>query len=485
MKPKKVKNPLTVSDCVYNEFADNFSLYLDQRHVPFVVARNSTQIIRTGKSELGATIRNLHFAKGGGTLSAKSVSDAYATIMAQLQVCHDQRTVVQRIHSNKGTIYYVLGDRIAKISNAGATIVRKTQVDFFIESDGLVEQSLPELNTPPDQLPTLLRRFFQLTTEQEVLLLSYIISCFVPQINHPILWLHGEQGAAKSTTLRFIKQLIDPNKKDLFAMPRQEDDLFSVLSNNYFVPLDNISHFSGRLSDILCQSATHGSVSKRKLYTDNQEAVVELHSIVAISGIEMSITRSDLLDRSITVQLARIPDHMRKTEQEIWQCFHAYKPKILGAIFNTLCRAMKMVEQTKLPSQFRMADFALWGYCIAEAIYENGGERFLNAYRENIRVSTSHFVGSNSLVFAVSLLMQRQPSWKGSSTELLVTLRNLLFENSLMDKLPYDFPVNAIQLSKKLSLHNSDLKILGVTVDIGRGKERYILLERRGTNNEQ
>lgn len=478
MKPKRIRNPHRESDYVYNEFANNFEFFLDQNNIPFAVAWKKREVIRTGKDELCTAIRNLHFANGG-TLSSKSLNDAYETIKAQIKLCNDYRAVIQRVHSDSEGIYYVIGNQIVKITESDASIIKKGQVNFFIENDqNSVMQSIPALNTPPNELPKLLGVFFNLSSEQEVLLFTYIISCFVPHINHPVLFLHGAQGSAKSTALRMIKRLVDPNKKDLFAMPQKEDDLYTILGNNYFVPLDNIGRITQRFSDLLCQAATDGTVSKRKLYTDNAETIINLRSIVAISGVEMSITRSDLLDRSITVMLDRIPESERKTEGEIWESFELLEPQMLGAIFNTLSKALYLVKRRRLEKQFRMADFALWGYCIAEALYDGGGKIFLHAYRENIRLSAANLIAANPLVYSLDLLMQEQTEWKGTPTDLLHTLQQLYMQNCIDNKFPYGFPTNAILLSKKISLIISDLKSLNIEVEIGRGKARYIIIRK-------
>lgn len=479
MKLKRISNPKTVGDLMYNQFQSRFDVYVDQDHKPFAVERRTNRILRTLKSDMSIAIRNLHFEKGGGTLSCKDVNDAYATITAQMHLCNDVRIIAKQIHFDGKGIYCNLGKSVAHITKDGVTMLDKRQLDFFFKQDsGSHLQAIPDLNTSPDRLPKLLGNFFNLSSEQEILLYTYIITCFLPQINHPVLFLHGAQGSAKSTALRMLKRIIEPNGKDLFALPRKDEDLFSVLSNNYFVPFDNISRISKGFSDILCQAVTNGSVSKRKLYTDNSETVINLHSIVAISGVEMSITRSDLIDRSITIMLSRITENNRKTENEIWQRFHETLPYIMGAIFNALSGAIAMYPNVNLKQKFRMADFVVWGYCVAENIYKNGGELFLNTYSDNIKRSSASLIGANPLLFAVSTLMEAQNEWKGTPTELLMDVDKAYHENSLADKIPYGFPTNAIILSKQLALLQSDLKSIGITVEFGRGKNRYIMLEK-------
>ena len=71
-----------------------------------------------------------------------------------------------------------------------------------------------------------LRAFVNVSSEADwILLVSWLISAFRPTGPYPILLLHGEQGTAKSTTPRVLRNLIDPNESPLRTMPRNERDL--------------------------------------------------------------------------------------------------------------------------------------------------------------------------------------------------------------------------------------------------------------------
>ena len=63
------------------------------------------------------------------------------------------------------------------------------------------------------------------------------------------------------------------------------------------VTLDNLSRIQDWLSDGLCRLATGGGLSKRRLYTDADEHVLEAQRPVFITSIEEVATRGDLLDR--------------------------------------------------------------------------------------------------------------------------------------------------------------------------------------------
>ncbi|MDT3700896.1 MAG: hypothetical protein RO469_15915 [Thermincola sp.] len=257
--------------------------------------------------------------------------------------------------------------------------------------------------------------------EDQLLYLVYLISCFVPSIPHPILVVHGEKGAAKSTTLRMTRLLVDPVGKELQIMPNNIQDLAITLSNNYMPCFDNMDRLSAEKSDMICVASTGGWYSKRALYTDDEEANLYLKCCVAMNGINVVATRPDLLDRSIILELARIDESERKEERAIWSDFEAARPKILGGILSTLSRAMAIYQTVELDSLSRMADFSRWGYAISEALGFSG-KKFLDAYRNNQLRANEEAISSHPVAAAVIALVKTRTEWNGTVAELLDVL---------------------------------------------------------------
>ena len=73
-----------------------------------------------------------------------------------------------------------------------------------------------------------LRSFVNVGDEADYrLLVTWLLAALRPHGPYPVLVLHGEQGAAKSTTARVVRQLCDPNEAPLRAAPREVRDLSS------------------------------------------------------------------------------------------------------------------------------------------------------------------------------------------------------------------------------------------------------------------
>ena len=93
---------------------------------------------------------------------------------------------------------------------------------------------------------------------------------------------------------------------------------------------DNVSGLPSWISDTLCRLATGGGFAVRQLYTDQDEVIFDATRPVILNGIEDIVTRPDLADRALFLQLQPIPEASRRTEVEFWRGVPAGLPKDSG-----------------------------------------------------------------------------------------------------------------------------------------------------------
>ena len=86
------------------------------------------------------------------------------------------------------------------------------------------------------------------------MLVGWLVGALSPGGPYPLLVLQGEQGAAKSTTVRVLRSVTDPVVEPLRAPPRGKRDLAISASGNWVPALDNLSGVKPWLSDALCGS---------------------------------------------------------------------------------------------------------------------------------------------------------------------------------------------------------------------------------------
>lgn len=73
------------------------------------------------------------------------------------------------------------------------------------------------------------------------LLVGWLVGALSPGGPYPLLVLQGEQGSAKSTTVRVLRSVTDPAVEPLRAPPRGKRDLAIAASGNWVPVLDNLS----------------------------------------------------------------------------------------------------------------------------------------------------------------------------------------------------------------------------------------------------
>jgi hypothetical protein len=173
---------------------------------------------------------------------------------------------------------------------------------------------------------------------------GWLLGALHPHGPYPVLILHGEQGSAKTTTEKFFRSLIDPSSALVRSQPHEPRDLIIAASNGFVCAFDNLSSLPDWFSDALCRLSTGGGFSTRALYTDDEEIIFEAKRPIILNGIEELATRGDLLDRAIVVELPRITDERRQTEDSLCVAFERERPRLLGALLDAVSGALACVE---------------------------------------------------------------------------------------------------------------------------------------------
>jgi hypothetical protein len=155
-----------------------------------------------------------------------------------------------------------------------------------------------------------------------------IVRTLVLLLAYPVLGFHGEAGSAKSTGSRLFRMMVDPNTSPARAMPRDIRDLSIAANNSAVLIFDNLSYLSQWFSDALCRLSTGGGFTTRQLYTDGDEVLFDGQRPIILNGVEELASRTDLVDRSIILELSVIERYTQ--EREFWKRFEEAHPRLLG-----------------------------------------------------------------------------------------------------------------------------------------------------------
>ena len=232
-----------------------------------------------------------------------------------------------RVAEHNGCFYYDLADgRAVRITKDGWDVIDNFPI-LFKRYSHQQRQVEPKRGGDTQRL----FRFINVSEELHRLLsLVSAISRLVPNIPHPIIHPYGDQGAGKTTFFTFFKLLIDPSKMSVIITPRNMEETVQVLEHHYLCMFDNLSAFPDWLSDLLSQACTGGGFSKRKLYTDDESVIYQIQRCIGLNGINLLISRADLMDRTILLHLERIESSKRKEWRVLMQEFEEERPCLLG-----------------------------------------------------------------------------------------------------------------------------------------------------------
>jgi hypothetical protein len=422
----------------------------------------------------------------GEIVSEETINNAINTLAADAEI--DGETIPLHVRvawgqkENKAKeccIYYDMTDeqsRIVEISADGWRMINGSDPDLPILFKRY--NQTPQVTPGENYTKDIFDRFLDLTNvrneEQRLLLKVFIVSSFIPEIDHPILTTYGPQGAAKSFLLTLIKLFVDPSKPVLLTLLKNIPEFIQQVNHNYLDFWDNVKYIPYWLSDEICKAVTGIGHTKRELYSDDDDIIYEHRRVLSINGINVALTEPDALDRSIFIELPDIDEVNRREKEELLVEFEKIRPKLLSYIFDTIVRALQIRPTLNLTRLPRMADFAKWGEAISRAIGYDA-LAFIEAYANN-RNQRNLVAVEENIIGSVFVKFYRDYETKNNLNSTFVGSPEMLYKAIIDFAEPNEINVNSRQFPKapnilvrKLKAIKSNLKDgFGIIVDIER-----------------
>lgn len=434
------------------------------------------------KNYLGSLLYEKGEATSSDTIkNAISGLSGEALFGKQRQVC----PLHNRVAWLDNAIYYDLSDdawRVVKITPEGWEIVEKPPILFR-----RYRHQSPQVEPAKDGNPWLLFEVVRVPPELQLLVLVWVTSCLIPDIPHPVPVIHGPEGSAKSWLCYVIRNNIDPSLQRQLALGTQPRELVQTLDHNWCALFDNVTYLSEWQVDSLCRAVTGDGFSKRELYSDDDDYLYTFRRCVGLNTINPAVDRPDFLDRAILIALETIPDSERRGEAELSEKFSQLKPQILGGLFDTLAKALRIRPQVKLAEKPRMADFAEWGYAISQALGHTGDD-FMDAYNANIKNRHKEILAGSTIGTVLMSFMADKLTWEGTATELLGLLTDDA-EKMKVNTTSKGFPKAANALSSQLTKLETNLAKNGILIEkqtnVGEAKQRGFRIAKQPLSNEE
>jgi MoxR-like ATPase len=194
-----------------------------------------------------------------------------------------------------------------------------------------------------------------------------MLKWFYPGGAFPVIELLGAAGSGKTTAAQLLAMLVDPRSSGRAVTPRTlKIEEFGPLAQAHAVlVLDNLSRLSPQEQDLLCITATGAEIGTRTLHTTGQVTVFSVHARLLLTGISPAVTRADLLDRCIRVNVTAPAS--RRSEEELSSWFNGQKAQLLGALFALLSAALRHLPRVK-PATHRLVEFQRLGFAVFAAM---------------------------------------------------------------------------------------------------------------------
>ena len=364
----------------------------------------------------------------GSALSNETLSAARNALQGKAKFDGEEHQPFKRVAKDENGYWIDICDdqwRAILVTASGWKIVDKPGVRFTRE---------PAMRPLPIPLAggnvNLLWNLVNIPEEERQLVLAWILEAYRCDTPYAVLELIGEQGSAKSSTQRNLRQLIDPNRVALRGKPKTVEDVYVSAQSNHLVSLENLSGITADVSDALCTIATGGGTASRTLYTNGEESIIEVHNPVVLNGIGAVITRNDLLDRAIALCLPTIQS--RRTEDEVNAQFEQCAPSIFGGLLDLFSGALVNLVNVKANSSDlpRMADFAKLGEAMSIAQGFAPGT-WLKMYKNHRKDAISRTIDSSPVAVQCMDFVSAGRSYSGTVKGLLDALTDRMNSKNL------------------------------------------------------
>ena len=425
-----------------------------REHQPYSVPRNGprlAQIFRGGKNSFRAALA-MRFEQQYGRPPAQNALSEAMLVLEGVADTKPLTDLPMRVARHGGTLVLDLGRQDGQavvVGPDGWEVVQHSPV-LFLRTDLTGELPVPECG---GHVEDTLYPLLNLADDDRALCLAAVLSWLWPDIPHPVVYLKGEEGTAKSTAARILRSLVDPSPVEVRRQPGKDEDWEVTIAGQWGVVLDNLSGIPDWLSDAICTAVTGTGDIKRKKYSDQDLSVIWLRRCFVLTSIDSLVSRGDLVDRSILFELEPIASI--RDDHEVWSDWDRAKPQALGALLDLACRVLQAAPHVTTPGRFRMADFAR----IATALDQVHGTNAMSRYQAKIAEGIQATIEQDPFAAQLIALGRRDGGWEGSA--------QLLFESFVRPRIGRvgasdAWPKNAVQVGKRITRLSGVLRKSGI-----------------------
>lgn len=318
-------------------------------------------------------------ASGGRVAPGAAATDAMGTLDWGARR-NPVTPVHMRIADHDGTIYLDCADeqnRVIVIDSGRWRVADEDVPVVFRRSTFSLPYPVPEgesdlallwdhLNVDPDDRP---------------LVLGWVVAALVLEnVPHPVLYLGGEHGTAKTSAARVLQSLVDPTTADTRNLPSDEGVWVATVRQGWALTFDNLSELSKGMNDGLCKLSTGDTIVRRILYTTDEASATKAYRPLIITAINLTGVQPDLEDRMVRIELSAIPPSKRRLKKEVEASWERDRSRVLAGLLDLAAKVHHRLPDVVTPEGFsRMADFHQVVAAIDDVQGTSGADRYQDA----------------------------------------------------------------------------------------------------------
>lgn len=335
-----------------------------------------------------------------------------------------KKSVYIRVAKIKKGVEIALGNshgEFIRIMEDGYEVVSQPKARFY-HPEYMQALTRPEEVSDPKEGLELLGEIINVNKASLNLVSMFMLKTMVPSAEHPILVFQGEEGSGKGLATQVVRSLLDPYVGNHTNFPTTVKELHNIALNNYLLCFDNFTPpMKPVMADALCRLSTGGGITMKIGRAESELATYNLCRPIIINGIGNLITRGDLLDRCIVINLKPLAETWRGKKERL-EKFEKSKGRILGSMCLAVSEGLKNIHNVKLDKSTRMDDFLKWSVA-AGAAFGWKPKHVQSAYERNRQNAKLSLAESEPIIEALVAFMGN----KSDSKQLLV--------NELLDEL--------------------------------------------------
>jgi hypothetical protein len=188
-------------------------------------------------------LRKLYFEQENASANREAMSVALDQLESFAHFKGKERKTFIRVARDGERLYLDLCNpnwQVIEIDSCGWRVIESKDCPVrFRRANGMRPLPLPQSGGSIEDL----RDFINVASEEDfILVVGWLLANFREHGPYPILIEHGEQGCAKTTTARILRELADPSTAPVRSEPRDARDLMIAVNNGWLVCYDNLSH---------------------------------------------------------------------------------------------------------------------------------------------------------------------------------------------------------------------------------------------------